>query len=376
MSDAAQNPGSQLIQIVPRFPPGLDGLGEFALKLGDALLQLNRTTSDFVVWRPGESATPGITGPHRIYPLTAPTASALEETVQPLLKQNPSITILLHYTSYSYSKEGLPLWLPDVLKRLKARGARVVTFFHELYATGRFPNKTWMGSWLQKRIFRQILQLSDAAITSNAGYYEEIKTYSSTKPLLLTGIGSNVGEPIASIPWDERKRRLVVFGLPATRERLYRQHLPNIKSLCSQLAIDELADLGSTEGIGSTIDDMRKQFSPIFRSYGVLPMKRISNILANSLAGAVNYRYDLRFKSGVVAAYQAHALPAILFTPKGEQVPLDFAPDALAAEEVFSAQDKNTEAQLGVYAKNGFNYYRSHRSFETIAKDILPLLHC
>ena len=373
MSNAARNHGSQLIQIVPRFPPALDGLGEFALHLGDALSQLNGELSNFVVWRPHESPTPVITGPHRIHPLRGQSAAALEKAVNMLLQPRKTTTILLHYTSYSYSKEGLPVWLPGVLRRLKALDCRLVTFFHELYATGRFPDKTWMGSWLQKSIFQQILSLSDATITSNTGYFEEIKKNSS-KPMLLTGIGSNVGEPAAPIPWAGRKRRLVMFGLPATRARLYQQHLADLKTLSSQLAIDEIADVGSAEGVTTTLDEVRNQFGPMFHSYGIQPAGRISEILANSLAGAVNYRYYQRFKSGVVAAYQAHALPAILFTPSGEQVALEHAADALTVEEVLSASDVN--ALLAACAMGGFNYYRAHRSFNKIAKDVLPLLIC
>ena len=71
------SPGSaglpeRLIQLVPRFRPDADGLGEFALCFGDALWRKCGVRSDFVVWSPPrpepELAVPsGEVLPHSYY---------------------------------------------------------------------------------------------------------------------------------------------------------------------------------------------------------------------------------------------------------------------------------------------------------------------
>jgi hypothetical protein len=46
--------------------------------------------------------------------------------------------VLLHFSGYGYARRGLCRWLVDGLTRWKAAGAqrRVVTMFHEVYASG------------------------------------------------------------------------------------------------------------------------------------------------------------------------------------------------------------------------------------------------
>ena len=364
----------RLIQIVPRFPPAIDGLGDFALHLGDALWNATGKPSNYIVWRREEPGAPYQLGPHSIHPLAQTKPSELASQINSLLPTDSPATLLLHFTSYSYSTEGLAVWLPGLLRRVKPQGCRLVTFFHELYARGRFPNKTWMGSWLQKRIFQQLLELSDAAATSNAAYFEEMKVYAPLKPVVLTGIGSNVGEPENSVAWEKRKRRLVVFGLPATRARFYQQHLVAMQELRGKLALDEIADVGGADGFESTIGHAGGALGPVFRRYGILPQEKVSALLADSLAGVVNYRFDLRFKSGIVAAYQAHALPTILFTPRGLEGEFETAADVLRAEQILEAGVVQSMQLLATCAQRGFEHYKEHRSFKTTAEKLAPLL--
>ena len=238
-----------LIQVAPYFPPDVDGLGEFALHLGDALLQQSGIQSDFIIWKTQkDSGTATNNTLYRVERINEPNRFALRQALDARLRQFCVPTLLLHYTSYSYSKEGLPWWLPNVLHRFKARGGRVVVFFHELYAKGRFPSKTWLSSWLQKRIFHKLLAMSDAAITSNEGYLEEIQAHTNSNcALMLAGIGSNVGELSAITPLEKRSRRLVIFGLWVTRLRLYERHMTQLIELAERLEINEIADVGNID---------------------------------------------------------------------------------------------------------------------------------
>jgi hypothetical protein len=366
----------KLIQVAPYFPPDVEGLGEFALHLGDALLKQSDIHSDFIIWRAQKDVgTVPIATDHPIERLIAPTAHALKQALNSRLRQTSAPTLLLHYTSYSYSKEGLAWWLPGVLREFKAQGGRVVCFFHELYAKGRFPNKTWMGAWLQKRIFRQILALSDAAITSNEGYLDELQRNNAHSiPLQLTAIGSNVGELNAPKPFATRHRRLVIFGLWITRLLLYERHMDGIKKLAEILQIDEIADVGNIDDFTPMLTQAKSELGDRMKIYGRLPAAEISSLLADSMIGVANYDYALRSKSGVVAAYQAHALPCLLFPSLGETSTRGLSDECLSAVQFFATPQTELMGLLAKASDAGFADYQNHRSFDAIARKIEPLL--
>lgn len=373
---ASEHAPRHLIQVTPQFPPDVDGLGEFALHLGNALLKQSGILSEFIVWRSAQDSNSAtIAGPHRIERLTEQSRDMFDKTLESKVKNSTAPVLLLHYTSYSYSKEGLPWWLPGVLHRFKASGGRVVCFFHELYAKGRFPNKTWMGSWLQKRIFRQILALSDAAITSNEGYLEEIRS-NNTKhcPLVLTAIGSNVGELNALVPLATRSRRLVIFGLWVTRLRLYERHMEVIKKLVELLQIDEIADVGNIDDPAPMLKQAKSELGERMKIYGRLPASELSALLADSMVGIANYNYSLRSKSGVVAAYQAHGVPCVLFPPIGEISVGQLSDECLSAAQVFATPQSYLFELLERTSEAGFDDYQKNRSFDSVAKKIEPVL--
>ena len=374
--NASDQARRHVIQVAPQFPPDVDGLGEFALHLGNALLKQYGIVSDFIIWKTQkDSDTETIAKPHRVERLREQNRNAFRQALESRLHDSTAPVLLLHYTSYSYSKEGLPWWLPGVLRGFKARGGRVVCFFHELYAKGRFPNKTWMGSWLQKRTFQQILALSDAAITSNEGYFEEIRRNNNQNcPLVLTAIGSNVGELSEIVPLAKRSRRLVIFGLWVTRLRLYERHMDGIKKLVELLQIEEIADVGNIDDPAPMLMQAKSALGDRMKIYGRLPANKISALLADSLAGVANYNYSLRSKSGVVAAFQAHGVPCVLFSPVDESSTGPLTNECLSAAQVFATQQSELLGLLKNASETGFDNYHRKRSFDAIAKKLEPVL--
>ena len=379
-----------LLQLVPRFRPDIDGLGDFSLYLGDALWKHSGLSSSYVVWRqPRVALEPApfssINLPHSIIRLPKTSPRALRAALNTATEQGAMPVLLLHYTSYAFSKEGVAWWLPGVLRAFVARGGRVVSFFHELYATGRFPRKIWLTSGLQKRIFREILALSTAGITSSEDYLERMRAENSTgRPLILAGIGSNVGELDSPPPLAARARRLAIFGVYTSRQTLYEQHMPLLRRLVDHLGVTEVADIGTAGEDRQLLNWVKDQFGSKFHVYGALPATEVSRLLADSSVGVVNYDYHLRSKSGIVAAYQSHAVPTVIFTPIQHLRPTQFADDALTAEELMGlggeappgAQGQsavlNSAALLNAAGPAGFAYYQRNRSYASILRQILP----
>ena len=389
MTDPAAGLAARLIQLTPRFRPDVDGLGECALSLADALEQFHGVRSHFVVanpLRPEQELDAPAEGPHTITRLAAPGATALNRELDRLLAESamPPV-LLLHYVGYGYSREGIPFWLLGCLDRFRGRGGRVATLFHELYAHGSFPSKTFFASALQRRIFRRLLALSDAAFTSNEVFLAQMKAADragdqARRPVSLIGICSNVGEPERPRPFAERKRRLAVFGRFATRRHLYQRHGAALLAVARHLGIEEIADIGPVEDAEWMESNVGVRFGALLRIYGALPAAEVSVLLDDSMVGAVSNPYSLAGKSGVVAAYQAHAVGVLLF-PYGDEVePRELADSAggwaLSTEELL-AQPAGSHAlreRMAQAAAAGHRHYRHFRSARAMAETLLPAL--
>src|ERR1700722_4355807 len=243
---------ARLIQLVARFRPDADGVGETALRLADVLLKDHGVPSDFLVYRPpGSERVLEIPDgfPHSVQRLDAAAGVSITGMLdRPISGSVAPPILLLHYASYGYSAQGMPFWLVAELKRFVDRGGRLLPLFHELYALPRFPSKTFLTSRIQRGIFRRILALSEAAFTSSEEYLETAKRDNrARRPIHLIGICSSAGEPEHPRPLATRRRRIVVFGRFATRKDVYSRYLPVLEKVARHLGIEEIADIGPVD---------------------------------------------------------------------------------------------------------------------------------
>ena len=368
---------SRLIQVVGRFRPDADGVGEAAFNLAQYFWREFAIRTDFVVYKPAgpdpELPVPD-DFPHSVSRLNG-SASEFDAILGRLAVSTPP-TLLLHYVSYGFSGQGTPFWLPLAVNRF-VRSGRVLTLFHELYARPRFATKTMFTSGLQKRIFRRLLAASEAAFTSSEEYLEIIRRNNPEgRPVQLVGICSNVGEPENPLPLARRTRRLAVFGRYPTRKILYSRHLATLARVARHLGVDEIADIGAVEEPRWMEDNVLSPLGTLARSYGTLPTEETSRLLSDSLVGAIAYRNELRGKSGIFAAYQAHAMAILLFPDSDVTKPR--APETwpVSAEELL-AQPEGSDAlatRLQETATAAHEHYTCYRSVRAMAETILPAL--
>jgi hypothetical protein len=363
---------------VPRFRPDADGVGDCALHLGEALWKGYNIASDFLVYQPaGPEAvldTPS-SFPHTVTRLDGNGATALNQALDRLRSTSaPLLPLLIHYVSYGYAPGGVVSWLPATVEHFRGQGGRVYTLFHELYAVSRFPSKTFFTSWAQRRVFRRMLSLSDAAFASSEGSLEQMKRENHThRPVAMIGICSNVGEPDQPPPLAERKRRIAVFGQFYTRKRVYERHLPALLRVARQFDVEEIADIGLVQEPAWMQDRVYGPSHNLVRGYGRLPVAETSALLADSILGVLAYPYDLRWKSGVFAAYQAHAQAILLFPYEGEAQSLDADCWCFSADQLLSLPP-NALNTLQTAATSGHNHYQRFRSSRSMAETLFPVL--
>ena len=178
-------PDSRVLQIVPHVPGTLDGVGDNALNLAQALLAGHNITTRFAVaHQTNLAAKDGF----------EVVAGLDESSVDSLARECDHV--ILHYVNYGYQPRGVPFHLRDFARRLrgKLRG-RWLTAFHELYAFGPpWRSAFWLRP-LQVKIAHDLIDISDACFVSNQTIEKEIHAYDAAKKIYLAPVISNFGEP-------------------------------------------------------------------------------------------------------------------------------------------------------------------------------------
>jgi len=176
---------SAVLQIVPRIPGGLDGVGDYALMIAGRLQQEFGCDTTFAAFRASSSAK---TSGFDVLPLD-----------RVPIQSDKFDRILLHYVNYGFEKRGVPFRLLSMLRSLrKQRRVRLVTIFHELYASGPpWTSAFWLRP-IQIDLAKQVDHLSDTCIVSSDNFRRELRRMSPHSEIAWHPIPSGLGEPSLS----------------------------------------------------------------------------------------------------------------------------------------------------------------------------------
>ncbi len=291
------------MQLVPQLPPVPEGVGSFAAALAQALAP-GGIESRFLV---AAADWPG-GGGLAAEAVAARSAAALERQ----LAATP--TLLVHYANYGYQARGCPAWLVEGVRRWRRGGSgrRLVTYFHEVYASGPPWRSSFWLSPVQRRLAARLLAASDGAATSLPLYRRLLAHWEPRREVLVTPMISPLGEPADLPPAAARRpRTLAVFGAPANRRRAYGRLGEALAAACRALGIAEVLDLGSPCGpLPSKVGGV-----PV-RPLGALPAPAAGAVLGGCFAGFLGYPAPFLAKSSVFAAYCAHGLVPVTAWPQ------------------------------------------------------------
>ncbi len=297
-----------LVQIVPCLPPLIDGLGDHATALAAALQEHSATRSRFLVCDPAW-VTAG--GPAREPRGIAAPAGEVNTFATCLATHADQGVVLLHYVGYAYdARQGRPGWLLAALThwRHERPGRRLITMFHELYASGPPWRKAFWLSSGQQRVTAGLARLSDASFTSNSHYAAWLaKHLPDGRPCPVWPVLSNVGEPNGLQPYDQRPAALAVFGRAPNRARAYERGGDALVALCQRLGLREVHDLGAPLPGGPP-----RLPGLTVTAHGILPPAGVSDVLAQCRVGYLDNATGRLSKSGVFAAYASHGLATVV----------------------------------------------------------------
>jgi hypothetical protein len=359
-----------ILQVVSGFKPSVDGMGDFARRLGDAFWKQHSIPSHFVVYRrPKTPFDPQEILPNTIsYPAEA-TPAALREHIAELRSQHNFSSVLLHYGPYAYASNGRPAGFVKLMQEL-AENMRLLTFFHETYASGMPWRRAFWTRREQRNAVRTLLGITDVAFGSNPIYLRRLERLNTRhRELIHIPIFSNIGEPEDLRPLRRRSRQLVIFGQQVTRIRLYKDHRNALEQVCRALGVEKVIDVGSGEshyisGMLAGVEITRA---------GWMEEQQLSDLMADSIAGVVGYWPDVWEKSGVIASYQAHALVPIVVELERRQIPKPAFLPYISPERVvqLALQDGVIpDASLQAIADAAHDHYQRKQSVNRCAEVI------
>ncbi len=340
-----------LLHLTPQLPPAICGLGDYATVVGARMEGL----------RPGVRCAYLACG-HRVAPQNA---ERLWQNIERLSAEQAAkgpadgaLAIILHYSGYGYAPNGAPAWLAEALERRPAwlGGARVVTFFHELYASGKPWERAYWVSGRQQSAAERIARASDALVTNceqSARWLEGV-TGRAAGSVPHLAICSNVGEPAELVPWDERARQAVTFGGARYKRFALCKQAEEVACLLRQLEIEELIDMGESVPIATGVFE---RAGVRVETRGRLPAADVSAVLSQSRVGFLEYPPNFVAKSGVFAGFAAHGVKVVL----RQRMPLALNGLEHAAHFVALGDDRAAEdVARWLTSSSVVNWYQSH----------------
>ena len=307
------NTSRSVIQVVPRLGTYADGVADYARTLATALRAADRINSSFLCGDPLEG--PDLhSGVDRVAVIEDRSATKLLLALESPGEKRGELAhtnVVLHYVNYGYSPRGCPFWLVDGLEEWKWRNrqARLITIFHEVYASGPVWRSSFWLSPVQRRLAARLARLSDFAITSSEVYRRILVGWApaNVDRTWVRPVFSTIGEPAEFVAWGRREPCMAVLGRAGTEARAYGPYRQSLATTARALGIESVIDIGPRlKAVPAELDGIR------VRTTGQLPREEVSRLLSGCRAGFLDYPSDVLGKSTVFAAYCAHGvIPAI-----------------------------------------------------------------
>jgi hypothetical protein len=339
-----------VIQVVPRVPPAVCGIGDYATQLARHLSKDHDIATRFVV--AGIEGADATAAEFPIQRVPAGDILALRAAVA-----GKADALILHVSTYGYQKRGVPLWLAEGLNG--SAGVPIVAMFHELYATGAPSSSAFWLQPLQKMILRKIVRNAARLRTNRKAYAQWINGVPVRKapPATVMPVFSNLGELQAPPALADRPDSMVMFASGIHGGGDFRGTVVRGAALCQKLALRSLQVLG-VDASAETIDGV----SVLFRKF--LPADDLSQLLAACRVAFTTYSPKHLAKSGVFAAYASHGL-AVVVSGEEREMPDGLCEGREVTLEQSVLRDSLRPENLQSLANGLRRWYAGHSVCET-----------
>lgn len=287
------------------------------------------------------------------------------------------VAIICQYSGYGFNRHGAPQWLADALEKKPSWFAtgRVVSIFHELYATGWPWQRAFWQSSQQQAVAIRIARASDALMTNRAASARWLERVTGRLKGSIPSlpVPSNVGEPEEVLRWDSRPPFAILFG--GTRfKRPFLEGNSAIMTfeLCKSLNIGTIYEIGQRSDIGEWTFQHR---GVKIIQKGILPAAQVSEYLLAARMAFVDYFSGYYGKSGIVAAAAAHGTPPIFPVTGVASDGLRFDEhlwDLKSARSISRDDAKVRLTQMSQSIRRWYDQHDSRRHAQMLAELICP----
>lgn len=349
-----------VLQIVPRVPGGIDGVGDYALTLAAKLRDKFQCQTVFAT--PDASFSTNVRGFE---------VRALDRICDHEFDQ-----ILLHYVNYGYQKRGIPFGLLSILRQIRQqRGDRLLTIFHELYASGPpWRSEFWLKP-IQIHLTKSVARLADECLVSSDNFLRELRRLVPEARVHLHPVPSGLEEPSLSREQiaDRDPYRWVIVGGTVLAERSLRSFRENLRRLPDSVSPRTVVVIGGHDNPAtrSLLADLRIESA----YHPEIAAPDASEILRTCSFAWFDYfrRHDVEFsmilKSSAYAAACAHAIIPV-FPHRGSPISIegDRLPGPFFVES--NCREIPTAAERPEIAANIYEWYQRHASSDSLVSGV------
>ncbi len=296
----------RVLQILPRVPPAVCGIGDYAWGIARKLRDEHGIHSSFLAagttWTQpvGETEFP-------VFRLPELSARALVEFVE--ARKDEFQAVVLHLSPYGYQKRAVPFWLAFGWRQLSRLPGcpRLITMFHELYASGSMRSSAFWLQPLQKWVLRTVARASDGLRTNRQGYADWLQGISGLKTaqVEVMPVYSNFGEPEVLPSWNEREPAMALFCWGIHSGESLEVVVRKAAAHCQRFGLRRLHLIGCKQ------EPEPDQAQVEYVRHGFLEASALSRLLLSCRMAYTAYNPMYLGKSTLMAALAAHGLAVI-----------------------------------------------------------------
>jgi hypothetical protein len=290
----------EMIQIVPVRAKAAEGVGDYAMRIAERMEADHGIATRFIACTP----LPEAQRRNDRWDTIELARRGADDLVAALERMPEGAPILLQLSGYGFHARALTFWVAKALRQWRGAHAdcRVMTVFHELYATGPvWSSPYWVGG-LQKLGVRQVYRQSDGAIATTRRNVAALRGWEPAGPeLSWMPCFATIGEPPGPTPLaSDRPARLAIFGRSSVLDSVYRANLSTLEAFVRANAITEIVDIGQRPGPApAAIAGV-----PV-RALGELAPEPLVAELSQARFGMLHYEADRLAKSSIFGAFCA-----------------------------------------------------------------------
>ena len=391
-----------ITHITPQLPPAMDGVGDYCWNLWRHWPEPPFSMSFVVLHGAGRT--------RQHWPeIEVRRSAASADSLLHALESAGAGDVVLHYVGYGFQPKGVPLWLADGLTRWRRNGSpfmkhapssgrRLITMFHEMYATSSpLRSPFWVKPWA-RQVIRRLVRASDLWVTNCDRYFDWLVTEFAADPALGTRIpiGSNipraenldrpgVGSAVRLETGEQTKTgrergpagklNLVLFGLPNTRLWALERHYRLLRAMVEADLVSSILVLGKRSDSAEQTQRLagfQRRIGGPWHSFYDLPSDQVARHLAQCDVGFVANDSGILTKSGVFAALAGNGVVCVVAAKNDTPLRAPFRDCVLLNSDdprhvgslLAQLQDEATIARL---RENALAVSRSVLSWERIA---------